>query len=251
MIHPWEKQGTERHDASMTGPWTILQHVEWEGPGLIASEARRRGVHTDIRRLDLGAGFPRPDDVGGLVVMGGSMGAYETDKYPFLAAECDLIAELVRQDRPVLGVCLGAQLLARALGARVFRGHGPEIGFGFVDLTTAGQQDPLFRSSGPSIPVFHWHGDTFDLPEGSTLLASSKEYPHQAFRVGRCAYGLQFHVEPDSDSWSAWRAHLPSDLIDRAEQRRSVVEQVGRSVLAKFLDVALGSGLGIERRREA
>ena len=111
------------------------------------------------------------------------MGAYETDKHPFLAAECNLIAELVRQDRPVLGVCLGAQLLARALGARVFRGHGPEIGFGFVDLTTAGQQDPLFRSSGPSIPVFHWHGDTFDLPEGSTLLASSKDTPTRRFAL--------------------------------------------------------------------
>jgi GMP synthase-like glutamine amidotransferase len=239
------------NNASMTGPWTILQHVQWEGPVLIASEAQRRGVHADIRRLDLGAGFPRSDEVGGLVVMGGPMGAYEAEKHPFLAAECDLIAELVGQDRPVLGVCLGAQLLARALGAKVFRGHGPEIGFGFVELTTAGKRDPLFRSSGPSVPVFHWHGDTFDLPEGSTLLASSTEYPHQAFRFGRCAYGLQFHIEPDSDTWSAWRAHLPLDLTERAEQRRYAVEQVGRSILARFLDVALGRGLGIERKREA
>jgi GMP synthase-like glutamine amidotransferase len=95
----------------MTDTWTILQHVEWEGPGLIAAEAQGRGLHTDIRRLDLGAGLPRPDDVEGLVVMGGPIGAYETDKHPSLAAECNLIAELVRRDCPVLGVCLGAQLL--------------------------------------------------------------------------------------------------------------------------------------------
>lgn len=234
----------------MTGTWTILQHVEWEGPGLIAAEAQGRGLHTDIRRLDLGVGLPQPDDVEGLVVMGGPMGAYETDKHPSLAAECNLITELVRRDCPVLGVCLGAQLLAQALGARVFPGHGPEIGFGFVELTAEGKRDALFGPNGPSVPVFHWHGDTFDLPEGSTLLASSTEYPHQAFRFGSCAYGLQFHIEPDSDTWSAWHEHLPPVLIEGAEQRRSVVERVGRRILAQFFDVAMG-GIGIERRRKA
>lgn len=235
----------------MTGTWTILQHVAWEGPGLIAAEAHARVLRTDIRRLDLGVGLPRPEQIEGLVVMGGPMGAYETDKHPFLAAECDLIAELVRQDRPVLGVCLGAQLLARALGARVFPGHGPEIGFGAVELTAEGKRDALFGSHGPSLPVFHWHGDTFDLPEGSTLLASSAEYPHQAFRFGRYAYGLQFHIEPDSITWSAWHEHLPPISTERAEQRRRVIEQVGRSILARFFDVSLGSGVGIERRLES
>jgi len=235
----------------MTGTWTILQHVGWEGPGLIAAEAEKRGLQTDIRRLDLGAGLPRPDRVEGLVVMGGPMGAYERDKHPFLAEESSLIAELVRRDRPVLGVCLGAQLLAQALGARVFPGHGPEIGFGFVELTAEGKRDAVFGPDGPSVPVFHWHADTFDLPAEATLLASSAEYPHQAFRFGTHAYGLQFHVEPDSDIWSAWHKHLSPGLIEQAEQRRSVVHRVGRSILARFFDVALGSGLGIERRSKA
>jgi GMP synthase (glutamine-hydrolysing) len=235
----------------MTGTWTILQHVAWEGPGLIATEAQARRLHADIRRLDLGAAVPQPDDVEGLVVMGGPMGVYETDKHPFLAEECNLIAELVRRNRPVLGVCLGAQLLACALGARVFRGHGPEIGFGSVQLTAEGKSDALIGPNGPSLPVFHWHGDTFDLPEGSTLLASSAEYAHQAFRFGRCVYGLQFHIEPDSDTWSAWRAHLPPDLTERAQQRRYEIEQAGRSILARFFDVVLGEGVGIARRIEA
>jgi GMP synthase (glutamine-hydrolysing) len=116
--------------------------------------------------------------------------------------------------------------------------------------TAEGKRDALFGSDGPSVPVFHWHGDTFDLPEGSTLLASSVEYPHQAFRFASCAYGLQFHIEPDSDTWSAWHEHLPPALIERAEQRRCV-ERVGRIIIATFFDVALARGLGIERRREA
>ena len=155
--------------------------------------------------------MPEPNEVEGLVVMGGPMGVYETDKYPFLAHECRLIAELIRRERPVLGVCLGAQLLARALGARVFPGHGPEIGFGSVELTKEGKEDPLFGPSGPSFPVFHWHGDTFELPEGATLLASSTQYPHQAFRFGDYAYALQFHIEPDPDCSIAPALHGGKD----------------------------------------
>lgn len=221
--------------------WTILQHAAWESPGLIASEAKARGLHTDIRRLDVGASMPAPNEVEGLVVMGGPMGAYETQEYHFLAGECSLIGDLVAIDRPVLGVCLGAQLLASALGARVFPGHAPEIGFGSVQLTGAGEHDPLLGPAGPTIPVFHWHGDTFDLPQGATLLASSVDYPHQAFRFGKCAYGLQFHVEPDSGTWSDWHEHLPIMLMEGSEKRRLAIEQVGRGLIARFFDLALGS----------
>ncbi len=232
---------------AMARSWSVLQHVAWEEPGLIATEAEARGLSIDIRRLDLGASIPRVDEVAGLVVMGGPMGAYETDKFPFLACECSLIRELVLRNRPVLGVCLGAQLLASALGARVFPGHGPEIGFGSVQLTMEGRQDPLLGPAGPDIPVFHWHGDTFDLPGGAMLLASSADYPHQAFRFGKCAYGLQFHIEPDAKMWSAWREHLRATLIDNQGQKLDAIERAGRRIIARFFDLALDGGPSVEK----
>jgi GMP synthase-like glutamine amidotransferase len=95
--------------------------------------------------------------------------------------------------------------------------------------------------------IAEWHGDTFDLPEGAVLLASSKEYPHQAFRFGSCAYGLQFHVEPDSETWSGWRKQLPSQLAGDDDPRRSRIEQVGRGVIARFFDAAPSQGSSLHR----
>ena len=217
---------------------SVLQHVAWEGPGLIASEARARGLHIDLRRLDLGAALPHPDAVEILVVMGGPMGVYESDRHPFLEAERRLMTELVRRDLPVLGICLGAQVLAWALGARVYPGHVSEIGFGSVELTTEGARDPVLGPAGPLVPVFHWHGDTFDLPAGTSLLASTTEYPHQAFRLGSRIYGLQFHVEPDSGLWAPWHEHLPAATIERSETKRQAIEDVGRGIISRFFDGA-------------
>ena len=221
---------------SMESSWFVLQHVAWEGPGIITKEAAKRGYQVDIRRLDRGDRLPDPDQVRGLVVMGGPLGAYEEDSYPFLRNECELLATIALSGRPVLGVCLGAQLLAKALGSRVFPGHGTEIGFGSVGLTPAGQEDLLFADVGNVLPVFHWHGDTFTLPAGAELLASSSMYPHQAFRFGNRAYGFQFHIEPDADTWDAWRTHLPGRLIDDAPSQQKAVEAVGNKVIAGFFD---------------
>lgn len=221
----------------MKHPWVILQHVAWEGPGLIASEARKRGKEIKVIRMDMGQSLPTPEEVDGLVVMGGPMGVYEDDKYSFLTEECRLIAELVHRQRPVLGVCLGSQLLAKALGAKVFPGHQSEIGFGSVELTAEGGQDPLFAKLDSPLPAFHWHGDTFDLPSGAVLLASSEIYPHQAFRFGKFAYGLQFHVEPNGDTWSRWREHLPPGLLDGAESQRQRIGQAGKNVISNFFDL--------------
>jgi GMP synthase-like glutamine amidotransferase len=231
----------------MKGRWVVLQHVAWEGPGIIAREANSRGLDVEIRRLDLEDEIPDVDHVDGLVVMGGPFGAYEEDAYPFVAKECSLLAAVVHRGSPVLGVCLGAQLLAQALGGKVFPGHGAEIGFGSFDLTQAGQQDPLFAGIGGVLPAFHWHGDTFTLPEGAVLLASSPKYAHQAFRFGSRAYGLQFHVEPDADTWTAWRNHLPKGLIDNSEIKQLEIEETGRKVISRFFDLATNSA-GVERQ---
>lgn len=227
--------------AGMKGRWVVLQHVEWEGPGIIAREAKSRGLDVEVRRLDLGDEILEADHVDGLVVMGGPFGAYEEDSYPFLAKECSLLAAAVRRGSPVLGVCLGAQLLTKALGGKVFPGHGAEIGYGPIGLTHAGLQDPLFADLGNVLPAFHWHGDTFTLPEDAVLLASSQMYTQQAFRFGRRAYGLQFHVEPDADTWAAWRSHLPEGLVEDSETKRLEIEEAGKEVISRFFDLALDS----------
>lgn len=218
--------------------WIVLQHVSYEGPGLIVAEAEKRGMCLHTVRIDQGASPPNSDAVEGLIVMGGPMGVYEDDKYPFLEQERKLIATLVQRNTPVLGVCLGSQLLAHALGATVFRGQQPEIGFAPVELTAEGQRDPIFHGVSSPIPVFHWHGDTFELPRGATLLASNTNYPNQAFRVGKRAYGFQFHVEPDSHTWSEWQPHLPVGVFESFEQKHADLLQVGRRVIANFFDLA-------------
>lgn len=216
--------------------WVVLQHVAWEGSGVIARVAQQYGYDVDIRRLDRGEDLPDAEGVDGLVLMGGPMGAYEEVRYPFLRQECDLLEAVARRGDPVLGVCLGAQLLARALGAKVFRGDEAEIGFGEIELTPAGEEDPLFAGESHILPVFHWHGDTFTLPEGAALLASSAMYLHQAFRFGSMAYGFQFHVEPDSETWAAWRDHLPKGLVDESEGKKKAIEMVGDRIIARFFE---------------
>jgi GMP synthase (glutamine-hydrolysing) len=138
-----------------------------------------------------------------LFVLGGPCAAYERAIYPWLAGETAIIAERIAAGGAVLGICLGAQLIAAALGARVYSGAaGAEIGWGPVTLTTVGRSGPLGELDG--VPVMNWHGDTFDLPEGATLLASTHAYAHQAFAVGERVLGLQFHPELDGSGIEHW-----------------------------------------------
>lgn len=212
---------------------TVIQHLAAEGPGLLAAIAADHGFALDIRRMDRGDPVPSgAAALEGLVVLGGTMAAFDAS-YPHLAAEQRLLADACARGLPVLGVCLGAQLLAAALGARVFKGPATEIGFGEVKLTAAGTRDPILGPSGPALPVFHWHADTFDLPPGAELLASSTAYAQQAFSVGGRAYGLQFHIELDRALAREWASVLPAGVrLD--EKRRAAVEPTGRAILHRF-----------------
>ncbi|HUN79141.1 MAG TPA: gamma-glutamyl-gamma-aminobutyrate hydrolase family protein [Solirubrobacteraceae bacterium] len=218
--------------------WTAIQHVPFEGPGAIAREAARRGIALHPCRPYAGDALPDPAMLGGLVVMGGPMGVSDTAAHPWLADELELIRAVVQSGIPLLGVCLGAQLLAAALGAGVYPGPAAEIGPGSVTLTPEGRADPVLGAAGAAeLPVVHWHGETFDLPIGALRLASSALYPNQAFRAGDCAYGLQFHVEVDRALAEGWREHLPQGVEIGGDQRRSV-EACGREVIAAFFAYA-------------
>ena len=217
--------------------WAILQHVEWEGPGLIADELAARGRGYRVYRQDRDDGLPDADHFVGLVVMGGPMGVNDGAQYPHLDQERELMRSAVARGVPVLGVCLGAQLLAAALGATVAPGEEAEVGEGEVTLTEEGQRDAVLGGAGEHLPVVHWHQDTFQLPSGAVLLASSGKFPHQAFRSGGTAYGLQFHCELNAGLTAAWRPRLPAGI----ELRDAYLAQVashGRRIIGKFLDLA-------------
>jgi GMP synthase-like glutamine amidotransferase len=221
----------------MSDTWFILQHVAWEPAGLIGEEARERGIRLEIRRMDEGDAVPLIDDVAGLVSMGGPMGVRDAASLPFLAAEKALLRMAVERELPVLGVCLGAQLLAAALGARVDKGNAPEVGLGDVRLTPEGQSDPVLGGAGPTFPVVHWHEDTFEIPAGAVRLAESPLCRNQAFRAGRRVYGFQFHVEVDRALAADWAGRLPPGIVID-EGRRHHVEQIGRGIIRRFFEVA-------------
>lgn len=186
-----------------------IQHVPWETPHRILDACGALAVHT-VKPL---AGHPLPDheEVAGAVVMGGPMNVDEVERFPGLAAEREWLAEAARRRMPVLGICLGAQLLARALAAEVRPGEGKEVGFAPVEVFDA--DDPILGGLAPGTDVLHWHGDVFDLPDGARHLASSSLTEHQAFRLGN-AWGVLFHPEADLALVEAWLA-VP-EMIDEA-----------------------------------
>jgi len=223
-------------------PVLVLRHAPWEGPGLIAEALA--GVPIEVRTVvdDAAPDLPRPQDLAGLVVMGGWQDADDDAGHPGLRAERDLLARAVDADMPVLGVCLGMQLLALALGAPLHRRHGTEIGFGPVDVVG---EDPVLAPLGAAPHVLHWHSDAVDLPRGATLLARTDITPVQAFRAGS-ALGLQFHVEVDAGLLSTWLAEpgmttgLPPSDVDRmrADGARLLpgLTAAARAGLAAFSD---------------
>jgi GMP synthase-like glutamine amidotransferase len=191
----------------------LLQHASFEGPGLITGWAEAHEVQLDIRHLYSGDTVPPLREVEGLIVMGGPMNADEEASFPFLAEEKALMRALVVARKPVLGICLGAQLLASALGGRVYRQPEPEIGW-FSLRRTSAENPPSLLGKLPSNTLgFHWHGDTFELPVGATNWLSSEACQHQLFTCGDTALGVQYHPEVDAEAISAFVAQGISELL--------------------------------------
>ena len=183
----------------------VCQHVPFEILGTLNPLLKESGFR--MRYVNFGRhpdAKPSLEGYQGLIILGGPMNAEEFDKYGHLATEIRLIRKAIRLGLPVLGICLGAQLIAKALGARVERSRVEEIGWYSVSTTKEGSRDPLFSHFGRSEKIFQWHSDTFDIPRGALRLAASSTCNNQAFRWGNNVYGFQFHLEVDEPLIERW-----------------------------------------------
>ena len=224
----------------------VLQHVAVEGPGKIGAALDRAGHAWRTVPLFDEAPVPvGPSGIDGLVVMGGPMSVTDTDEYPHLSAEQNLIADCLDARVPVLGVCLGSQLLASTLGAEVRPGPRIELGWHEVSLTESGLTDPVLgRLPSPFAPL-HWHGDAYDLPPGAEHLASSGQTPVQAFRYEHSAYGLLFHLEAAHDQVAAMAAHFPDDVVAAGSAAADLLDPSHTARLAHDADRALDAWVAL------
>ncbi len=204
-----------------------LQHIACEHPGVFSEVMEERGVEAVPVELDANEALPDWREFDAVLAMGGPMGAGDEGEHPWLAAEKRLVREAVEAGRPFLGVCLGVQLLADALGARVYPLERAEVGLLPVELTAEGREHPLFGGLDDPFVSLQWHGDTFELPPGAVRLASSPLVANQAFQAGERAYGVQFHLEVTREMAREW-AEVPA-------YRQSLAETLGEERGAAFL----------------
>ena len=227
----------------------VLQHIACEPPGVFEDVLRERGA--ELHRVELDEGEPLPDwrAFDAIVAMGGPMSANDDAELPWLTEEKSAIGDAVRSGKPYWGVCLGVQLLAASLGARVYPGPEPEVGLLPVSMTGEARSDPVFGEAPHELLTLQWHGDTFDLPEGAVRLASSPAYANQAFRYER-AYGAQFHLEVSAEMAQEW-AEVPEYVaslertlgpeaapafLESIEARADEMRAAGRGLFERWLD---------------
>jgi GMP synthase (glutamine-hydrolysing) len=238
----------------------VFQHVAHEILGSLDPLLRAAGFR--IRYVNFSRQPDALPDISryqGLVVLGGPMNCDQSDRYPHLHREIDTIQAAIASGKPVLGICLGSQLIARALGARVRKNPVKEIGWYDLYPTAAGRADPLFRRLGDHQKIFQWHGDTFDLPDHAQLLASSPDCRNQAFRYGDNVYGLQFHLEVDAPMIERWLlnagnqrelSELGNAQVRVAEIQRDTHRYIGESLaIGKDLFGAYIREMHQQRRR--
>ncbi|MGC4190140.1 MAG: glutamine amidotransferase [Thermomicrobiales bacterium] len=222
-----------------------IRHVAFEDLGILHTILATRGYHIDY--LEAGVD-PLPDEcvqnANLLIILGGPVGVYDQSLYPFLRAELDAVAKRLETDAPTLGICLGAQLMARALGAEVRATGRKEIGYGPLTLTRAGRDSVLAPLDG--IPVLHWHGDQFDIPSGAARLAETPGFPNQAFSIGPNHLALQFHLEADHTQIERWLIGHAVELAAAGIDPNAIRDDAGRfgPVLVKTGTAVLNAWLG-------
>jgi GMP synthase (glutamine-hydrolysing) len=223
----------------------VLQHIQCEPPGIIANALEYAGITAKCVRTFNGEQVPREMGVAsGLIVMGGPMGVYDQDRYPFLRDEMRLIDQALREEKPLLGICLGSQLLAAVLGAEVKKGNKKEIGWYPVTPAETTEHDRLWKDVRGPFVAYHWHGDVFDLPYGASLLASSRLSECQAYRYGRTAYGFLFHMEVTdriiNDMLSTFTDELheeainPDEILRASREHLPQLQKIGKSVFPRW-----------------
>jgi GMP synthase-like glutamine amidotransferase len=199
----------------------FIKHIDIEGPDTLEAYFKEKKFRTQT--IELQGGDRLPDDLGSMdaiISLGGPMNVYEEEKYPFLKDEDRFIKEIVSREIPFMGICLGSQLLAKACGAKVHKSPEKEIGFLPVEVT----QDILFEGLDRGLNVFHWHEDMSELPYKAKLLASSRGCPHQAFKIGDNAYGLQFHIEVTEQTVQKWtEAYFSNDNAVEMKQKEKIM----------------------------
>jgi GMP synthase (glutamine-hydrolysing) len=223
----------------------VIQHHPAEGLGVISKALEESALAWQLIRTYEDHSIPKEMKGGaGLIVMGGPLSVYEQDSYAHLRDELRLIEAALRQNRPVLGVCLGSQLIAAALGAKVCRGPLKEIGWHEVRLSQAALEDRLFGAVPRRFTAMHWHGDIFDLPNGAVNLASSQRTEHQAFRYGVNVYGILCHLELTGAMIQQWVGAFSRDLerekiashaiLDRAEPNIDAIAPIAQTVFGRW-----------------
>ena len=240
----------------------VLQHIACEPPGAFEDVLVERGA--TIHRVELDQNEILPDwrEFDAILAMGGPMSVNDDATLPWLVEEKRLIGDAVRAGCPYWGACLGVQLLAASLGARVYPGPAPEVGLLPVVFSDAAASDPVFANMPRDQVTLQWHGDTFDLPTGAVLLAGSPRYPNQAFRWGRTAYGIQFHLEVSVGMAREW-ANVPEysaaldrvlgpgalpRLIDELEAHTGGMRSQARGMFARWLDSCVVAPAGSDSR---
>lgn len=229
-------------------PVIVLQQVPHETPGTLATVLADAGLSVQV--IELFRQIPdslQLDSAAGLIVLGGPMNVDQTDRYPFLKSEIGWILHALENNLPTLGICLGSQLLAKALGAPVYPNEVKEIGWYEIELTPQASSDGLFAGCEQRQTVFQWHGDTFELPAGAVHLARSELCGAQAFRCGPNAYGLQLHIEVTAEMVDQWLAEPdnreelarldyidPNHIRSRTPDAIAAMQALGHKILPRF-----------------